>query len=216
MSSRRHDVRGAVARFEPRNPSQALARRLYQSCPVLFLLGPAGTGKTTAAVGLAASDVLADSPYRELVVVRPAAQADRSLGFLPGTLDEKLQPYKAPVLQALARVSFNFPADRLRFEALGYSRGVTWDGCVVLVEEAQNATLAQLTLVLTRLGQNARVIVSGDPDQADVPPTGDYVCDLEECVDRLEGLAGVGVVDFPAGQSLRHPLVGQIAARLRR
>lgn len=205
-----------VVRFEPRSDAQYEAARLYASSDVLFLLGPAGCGKTVAAVGLAAADVVSPgSPRRRVVCVRPAVEADRGLGFLPGDLNEKLAPYTQPVKHSLAKVSYRFPAELISYEALAFARGVTYEDCVVILDEAQNCSAHQLKLFLTRLGRNCRMVVTGDPGQSDVRATHrDYDCDLDYVVERLEGLPGVGVVDFPEGDSLRHPLVGRILARL--
>ncbi len=178
----------------------------------------AGCGKTHAAVALAATDVLNPlSPRKKLVCIRPTVEADRSLGYLPGELSEKLSPYTAPILHVLPKVAYGFPAERLQFEALGYARGVTYEDCVVLLDEAQNASFHQLLLILTRLGRNSKMIICGDPEQADIRSTSkDYECDLDEVADKLEKVKGVAVVDFPEGESLRHPLVSQVLRCLRR
>lgn len=210
MAKSRQQLECAV-HFEPRSASQKLAVRYYSESDVLFLLGPAGCGKTIAAVGLAAMDVMSPgSPRKRIVCVRPAVEADRGLGFLPGTLDEKLAPYTAPIKHSLNKVSFRFPPELITFEALAFARGVTYEDCVVILDEAQNCTTRQLKLFLTRLGRNCRMVISGDPDQSDIRPTGDYDCDLEGVVDKIESLPGVKVVDFPEGDSLRHPLIGKM------
>jgi len=217
MASKSSGRNECVVRFEPRSKSQREAERLYPDSDVLFLLGPAGCGKTVAAVGLAARDVTTPgSARRRIVCVRPAVEADRGLGFLPGTLDEKLAPYTQPIKHSLAKVSYRFPAELVTYEALAFARGVTYEDCVVILDEAQNCTRHQLRLFLTRLGKNCRMVVSGDSSQSDIRPgDDDYDCDLDAVVEDLEGLPGVGVVDFPETDSLRHPLVGKILQRLR-
>lgn len=204
----------ATAHFEPRSPSQRLAQRLYASKDLIFLLGPAGSGKTLTAVALAAMDVLSDSCRKKIISVRPAVQADRELGFLKGDLQEKLAPYTVPIRQNLDKVAFRFPAERLEFEALGYTRGVTWDDCIVILDEAQNATYRQLLLVISRLGEGSKLLITGDPEQADVVSTGDYQTDLEEIVERLEQAPGVGVVDFPENECHRHPVLKTVLPKL--
>lgn len=202
----------AVARFEPKTTSQARAQKLYVDNDCLFLIGSAGSGKTTTAVGLAAVDVLSGGSRKSIVVFRPAAQADRDLGFLPGELTEKIEPYTTPVKQALAKVSFGFTA--IRYETVNYIRGCNLDQCVVLVDEAQNLVWKQLVLLLSRLGKDSKIILTGDPEQTDVKPSGRYDCDLLEVADRLRSVKGVGAVYFPEGECLRHPLVGRMLKKL--
>lgn len=211
---------GCVVRFEPRSKAQRLAQRLYQdpATSVLILLGPAGCGKTHLAVGLAASDVANSRTTKraKVVVLRPSAEADGTMGYLPGTLDEKLQPYTTPITHALKKVAFGFPAGCLSFEALAYARGVTYDDTVVLSDEAQNLTARQIKLVLTRLGRNSKLVFTADPDQTDVRPTvPGYDADILAVADALEGLAGVAEVEFPDTDSLRHPLIAPMLQRLR-
>lgn len=205
-----------VVRFEPRSRTQRDAERLYASSDVLFLIGPTGCGKTLAAVGLAAKDITSQGSVRKRIVcVRPAVEADRGLGFLPGTLDEKLAPYTQPIKHSLSKVSYRFPVELVTYEALAFARGVTYEDCVVILDEAQNCTTRQLKLFLTRLGKNCKMVVTGDPEQSDIRPTqGEWDCDLDYVVEALDGLPGVGVIDFPETDSLRHPLVGQILTRL--
>lgn len=211
----KHPSQAAVARFEPRNASQRLAQRLYHQCDVLFLVGPAGCGKTLNAAGMAAVDVTSNSPRNRIVVLRPAVEAGEKLGFLPGTPAEKIQPYTAPVRQAISRVAFNFSADQISYEAVAYIRGLTYDHSVIVVDEAQNLTLPQLVLILTRLGRDSKIVITGDPDQCDIRGTSrTHLCDLDEVMDRLEGEERVGIVEFPDGESLRHPLVGRMLRRL--
>lgn len=217
MSAKHHHPHSPAARLEPRSVTQRQAVKLYSSADILFLLGPAGCGKSTVAMGLAAVDVLSPSSPRDVVLcIRPAVQADRQLGHLPGELGEKLEPYTTPIRQALAKVSFRFPPEKLRFEALGYCRGMNFDRAVVVVDEAQNLTFKQFLLLISRLGENSKLIITGDPDQADIHSTGDYHTDLEEVVDSLEDCPGVSVVDFPEGECHRHPVLRHVLPRLRR
>jgi phosphate starvation-inducible PhoH-like protein len=213
----------AVARFEPRSPTQAEAQRAYHDADLLVLLGPAGAGKTHCAVGLAVTDVLSGAgPRKRVVVLRPAVQADAQLGYLEGSLEDKLAPYAAPVRHVLARTCFRPPPQLLTFEALGYARGHTYADCVVVLDEAQNCTLPQLRLVISRLGRGARLVVCGDPEQSDLPrPPGRHPsappppCPLEQAARALDGVTGVRVVRFPDGECHRHPLVAACLSRLR-
>lgn len=210
-----HATPHAVARFEPRNASQRLAQRLYHQSDVLFLTGPAGCGKTLCSVGMAAVDVLSGGPRNKIVVLRPAVVAGERLGFLTGDLGEKIAPFMTPVKQALAKTTFHFPPERVSYEAVGYSRGVSWDNCVIVLDEAQNSAWPELLLVLTRLGKDSKLLITGDPDQSDIRGTSKtHHCDLDEVIDRLEGEPGIGIVDFPDGESLRNPLIGKLLRRL--
>ncbi len=197
-----------VVRWNPINAAQRKVQALWATADILFLLGPAGSGKTLAAVAMGANDVANDNRMR-LVGLRPAVECGKTLGFLPGSLEEKLAPFATPTLQALAKVSFRFPMERLSFDAVAYLRGVTYEHSIVLVDEAQNLSSKELKLVLTRLGRGSKMIVLGDPEQCDIT-TEDGYTDLEVMVDRLEGIAGVGVVDFQISDVVRHPTVARI------
>jgi phosphate starvation-inducible PhoH-like protein len=201
--------------FEPKNDAQRQVVRLWPDCDVLFLLGPAGTGKTLAAVALAARDV-AERRARHLTVVRPAVECGPSLGHLPGELSDKLAPYLAPFRQALGKVAFRFPPEVVRAEALGFSRGLTYEDGAVLLDEAQNASYRELKMFLTRLGRGGKLVVLGDPAQSDLSHTGRGTA-LDEVVARLEGrVPRLAVVRFPPGDEgqLRHPVVSAISRLL--
>ena len=212
-------ITGCAVVWEPRSKEQAAAQRLYRSSHVLFLLGPAGSGKTIAAVGLAALDVVGNGTKtnnnRKIVAIRPTVEAGAGIGFLKGTLEEKIDPYMAPIRQNLAKVALNFPGDKIQFDAVSFIRGITYEDCIVIVDEAQNLTYGELVLVLTRLGRGSKLIFCGDPDQPDIKPTGNFPTDLEEVVYCLEDIPGVSVVDFPEDESLRHPLIGPMLKALR-
>lgn len=213
--SRREDA--PLVKFEPRNAGQREALALYEKSDVLFLVGEAGCGKTVAAVGLAAIDVTRYGSKRQhITVFRPSVEAGQSLGYLKGTLAEKLEPFTAPVKYALSKVAYRFPAAKLSFESLGHARGLTLENQVIILEEFQNASLMQIKLAISRMGQGSKVIITGDPSQADIRPTvTDYDCDLDAVLDALEGLQGVGIVDFDPGDSLRHPLIPGLLGRLK-
>ncbi len=214
MSSRREQQDSYAVSLSPLNKGQHEAVRLYSTSDVLFLLGDAGCGKTYIAVGLAAKDIQ-EKKRKRIVFLRPAVECGRSLGSLPGTLEEKLEPYKQPFLQALKKVSYKFPDALCEFQAVSYVRGITWEDSVVILDESQNLTYHELKTLITRLGKNSKLLILGDPTQSDTRPT-QYDCwtDLELVVEKLESLGGIGVVDFDPNENLRNPLISKILKRL--
>lgn len=176
-----------------------------------FAVGPAGTGKTYIASRFAAQRLLAGDVKR-IIVTRPAVEAGESLGFLPGELGEKFAPWFGPVRGELeeclgpGHVTGMMKSGRLVAMPLAYMRGVTFRDAVVILDEAQNATNAQFRLFLTRIGENCRVIVDGDPSQRDVKSSG-----LTSAVDRCRGIPGVSVVQFTRDDIVRSGIVRMIA-----
>lgn len=203
-----------VVHFEPKSPSQKKVVEAYLTNDLLFLIGPAGTGKTFAAVGVACQDLI-KNPTRQLILLRPEIEAGRSLGHLPGTLEEKLDPYMAPFKQILKKITYDLPETRVSFQAVGFSRGITYDNSVVIIDECQNLSFNQLKLLMTRLGKDSKMILCGDPDQTDIKSSlPEFDVDLDAVTDALEGLEKVAVIEFPASQSFRHQLVSRILGRL--
>ncbi len=138
-----------------------------------------------------------------------------SVGFLPGSIEEKYAPYLGAVQPILSKMAFKLPPDVIRYEPLTFLRSLTFENCVAVLDEAQNATLSQIKLFLTRMGENCKMIVAGDSSQCDIKPTcRDYYVDLDYVMDKLEGVTGVSVLDFDPCQILRHPLVGEFNKRL--
>ncbi|WP_293899182.1 PhoH family protein [Phenylobacterium sp.] len=202
--------RGQVA---PKTPTQARYLEALAQCELVFGLGPAGTGKTFLAVAYGAGLLLRGAVDR-LIVSRPAVEAGERLGFLPGDLNEKVDPYMAPVWEALTDI---LGAEQLRrrrekgeieVAPIAFLRGRTLSHAFVIVDEAQNASRAQMKMVLTRLGEGARMAVTGDPTQIDLPHLGDS--GLAHAVGLLEGVKGIAVTRFSAEDVVRHPLVERI------
>jgi phosphate starvation-inducible PhoH-like protein len=202
--------RGQVA---PKTPTQAEYLQQLSRCELAFGLGPAGTGKTFLAVAHGAGLLLRGEVDR-LIVSRPAVEAGERLGFLPGDLTEKVDPYMAPVWEALTDI---LGAEQLRrrrekgeieVAPIAFLRGRTLSHAFVIVDEAQNASRAQMKMVLTRLGEGARMAVTGDPTQIDLPHPNDS--GLAHAVGLLEGVKGIGVTRFSAADVVRHPLVERI------
>src|SRR5205085_2560766 len=193
--------------------TQAEYLQALASHGLVFGLGPAGTGKTFLAVAHGAGLLLRGEVDR-LIVSRPAVEAGERLGFLPGDLTEKVDPYMAPVWEALTDI---LGAEQLRrrrekgeieVAPIAFLRGRTLAHAFVLVDEAQNATRLQMKMVLTRLGEGARMVITGDPSQIDLVNQNDS--GLAHAVGLLDGVKGIGVVRFGAEDVVRHPLVERV------
>jgi len=194
--------------FCPKTPDQAAAVKAFEENDLLFFLGAAGTGKTFTAVALALREAYSGRK-KKVVFVRPLVEAGEKLGFLPGDIAEKVDPFLGPLHDTLGKLAFKLPKDLVEVKTLAYMRGLTFSDCVVVVSEAQNLTYAQLKMVLTRMGGNCKLVLEGDPEQRDV--SGDAFLDV---VERLEGLPGIGVVDFDERFNCRHPLVQTVLKHL--
>jgi phosphate starvation-inducible PhoH-like protein len=201
--------------LEFKNGAQKVAWAAFEQHDVLFLLGPAGTGKTHLACAFAISEIL-NRKRRRIILTRPIVESGEKLGFLPGTFDEKVDPYMLPLYDCMGKlVGWDGPdkekIDRAVEKApLAYMRGRTFDDAVCIFDEAQNATLSQLKLFLTRFGENSKIIITGDPAQSDLP--GNVA--LSDVVERLKTERGIGIVEFGMESIVRHPLVGRILYRL--
>ncbi len=178
-----------------------------------FGVGPAGTGKTYLAVAMAAR-ALVDKQVRRIVLSRPAIEAGERLGFLPGTLEEKISPYLRPLYDALYemltpdKVMRLLEQTTLEIAPLAYMRGRTLNDAFVILDEAQNTTQAQMKMFLTRIGGNTRAVVTGDPSQLDLP-TGER-SGLAHALKLLSGVEGIAVCTFRKDDVMRHPLVQAI------
>ena len=180
---------------------------------LVFALGPAGTGKTFLAVAHGAS-LLRSGVVERLVVTRPAVEAGERLGFLPGDLTEKVDPYMAPVWEAMTDIlgaeSLRRRRDRGEIEVapIAFMRGRTLSHAFVIVDEAQNTSRLQMKMVLTRLGEGSQMAVTGDPSQVDLLNPAES--GLAHAVSLLQGMEGVSVAHFSVADVVRHPLVGRI------
>ena len=181
---------------------------------VIFALGPAGTGKTYLAVAQAVSQLVAGSVDR-LILSRPAVEAGERLGFLPGDMKEKVDPYMQPLYDALndflpaKQMAKLIEEKRIEIAPLAFMRGRTLNNAFIILDEAQNTTPAQMKMFLTRFGMNSRMVVCGDPRQTDLPG-GMSASGLNDAVGRLEGVEGLSVCRFGSGDVVRHPIVGRI------
>lgn len=180
---------------------------------MIFGVGPAGTGKTFLAVAAGVSELLSGARQR-LVVTRPAVEAGEKLGFLPGTLEEKVDPYMLPIWDALRELMGQEQMERrmtrgeIEVAPLAFMRGRTLKNAFVIVDEAQNATVPQMKMVLTRLGRDSRMVITGDPGQVDLP--GSQPSGLKHALQILTGVEGVYVHTLTAADVVRHGLVSRI------
>ena len=180
---------------------------------LIFGVGPAGTGKTYLAVAQGAAELKAGKRER-LIVARPAVEAGEKLGFLPGTQEEKVDPYMLPIWDALNECLGAQEVDRrkerreIEVAPLAFMRGRTLKNAFVIIDEAQNATVPQMKMVLTRLGKGSRMIVTGDPSQTDLP--GGVRSGLAHALVILRGVKGVALEELTKADVVRHELVGRI------
>ena len=198
----------------PRSAQQIEYMRMLASRDIIFALGPAGTGKTYVAVAQAVSQLISGSVQR-LILSRPAVEAGERLGFLPGDMKEKVDPYLRPLYDALndcmppEQVERRIASGEIEIAPIAFMRGRTLADAFVILDEAQNTTPAQMKMFLTRFGQNSRMVICGDPKQVDIPG-GDAHSGLADAVRRLEGIEGIAVTRFSAADVVRHPIVGRI------
>jgi phosphate starvation-inducible PhoH-like protein len=197
----------------PRSLAQTRYMEALAHDQLIFSLGPAGTGKTYLAVAQAVHQLITGSVDR-LILSRPAVEAGERLGFLPGDMREKVDPYLRPLYDALYdmlpsdQVERRIASGEIEIAPIAFMRGRTLANAFVILDEAQNTTPAQMKMFLTRFGENSRMVVCGDPKQVDLP--GEGMSGLADAVSRLDGLEGIATVRFGPGDVVRHPIVGRI------
>ena len=197
----------------PRSAMQTRYMHALASSDVIFALGPAGTGKTYVAVAQAVQ-MLIQGQVTRLILSRPAVEAGERLGFLPGDMKEKVDPYLRPLYDALydmlpaEQVERRIASGEIEIAPIAFMRGRTLSDAFIILDEAQNTTPMQMKMFLTRFGQNSRMVVCGDPKQVDLPDIGKS--GLADAVGRLEGVDGIATIRFSAADVVRHPIVGRI------
>lgn len=197
----------------PRSPTQLRYMEALASKDMIFALGPAGTGKTYVAVAQAVSQLIAGSVDR-LILSRPAVEAGERLGFLPGDMREKVDPYLRPLYDALydmlpsEQVERRIASGEIEIAPIAFMRGRTLANAFVILDEAQNTTPEQMKMFLTRFGQGSRMVICGDPKQVDLPNPGRS--GLADATGRLDGIDGIAIVRFGTADVVRHPIVGRI------
>ena len=198
---------------QPRSVGQAAYVKAIREHDVVVCSGPAGSGKTFLAVAMAVS-ALRTEQVRKIVLVRPAVEAGESLGYLPGDLQAKINPYLRPLLDALREmVDYELlkrltEQDVVEMVPLAYMRGRTLNNAFIILDEAQNTTVAQMKMFLTRLGVGSKMVISGDTTQIDLPPN--RRSGLVDAMERLERVRGCGRVQLGGIDIVRHPLVQRI------
>ncbi|MEA1015010.1 PhoH family protein [Sphingomonas sp. LY54] len=197
----------------PRSKTQAVYMEALNRDDMIFALGPAGTGKTYLAVAQAVQQLIGGSVDR-LILSRPAVEAGERLGFLPGDMKEKVDPYLRPLYDALydmlptEQVERRIASGEIEIAPIAFMRGRTLSDAFIILDEAQNTTPAQMKMFLTRFGMRSRMVICGDPKQVDLPNPGQS--GLADAVSKLEGIPKLATVRFGAGDVVRHPLVGKI------
>lgn len=207
------DVYAGQRRIQASSDGQAAYIHALQKYDMVFCTGPAGSGKTYLAVA-SAVDRLKRGMVRKIVLCRPAVEAGERLGFLPGSLQEKVDPYLRPLLDALndmmdyEQIQRFIAADVIELIPLAFMRGRTLNEATIILDEAQNATKSQMLMFLTRMGHDSNIIVTGDTSQTDLPDKGDS--GLVDAVHKLRYVKGIGMVSLSAQDIVRHDLVQRV------
>ena len=197
----------------PRNANQAKMVRSFAENDLTFALGPAGTGKTYIASALAVA-ALKNKACKRVILSRPAVEAGEKLGFLPGDMKDKIDPYLRPLYDALedmlpaVKLKEYMESDTIQIAPLAFMRGRTLNDAVIILDEAQNTTKHQMKMFLTRMGMNAKMVITGDATQIDLPRS--VQSGLLQALRILKGVKGIGVVEYGKKDIVRHPLVQRI------
>ncbi|MDE5881409.1 MAG: PhoH family protein [Muribaculaceae bacterium] len=197
----------------PRNANQSKMVKSFAKNDLTFALGPAGTGKTYIAIALAVQ-ALKNKACKRIILSRPAVEAGEKLGFLPGDMKDKIDPYLRPLYDALEdmipqlKLKEYMENDTIQIAPLAFMRGRTLNDAVIILDEAQNTTKHQMKMFLTRLGVNSRMIITGDATQIDLPRT--VQSGLLQSLRILRGVEGIGIIEYEKKDIVRHPLVQRI------
>jgi phosphate starvation-inducible PhoH-like protein len=207
------DVLHVARQIRPRTPGQVRYTDAIRKHDLTFAKGPAGTGKTYLAVALAV-EALKHRAIRKIVLVRPAVEAGESLGFLPGDLQAKINPYLRPLLDALHemieydQIKRLMEQDVIEVIPLAYMRGRTLNEAFIILDEAQNTTVAQMKMLLTRMGAGSKIVIAGDSTQIDLPKN--TRSGLIDALERLKKIEGIAMVELSRADIVRHRLVQEI------
>jgi len=206
-----HGTKGTP--IKAKTPNQQKLVQLVKENDLVFALGPAGTGKTYISVALAVR-ALKNKQVKKIIITRPAVEAGENLGFLPGDLKEKIDPYLRPIYDGLndmipfEKLQYYMEREIIEIAPLAFMRGRTLHNAFILLDEAQNTTPMQMKMVLTRMGPDSKMIVTGDVSQVDLPRK--QSSGLHEAVNILKGVKGIGVIELSEKDVIRHKLVRDI------
>ena len=206
-----HGVGGKIIKAQSHNQQRLL--EISKKNDIIFAIGPAGTGKTYTGVALAVK-ALKDKEVKRIILTRPAVEAGENLGFLPGDLKEKLDPYMQPLYDALRdmipkeKLNTQIENGTIQIAPLAFMRGRTLDNAFVILDEAQNTSHAQMKMFLTRMGRNAKFLVTGDPGQIDLPLR--VISGLKEALLILKETKGIGIITLDEKDVIRHSLVKKV------
>ena len=213
----KHHTRPRRKQLKPKTKNQAEYIRSMIENDVTFCCGPAGSGKTAVAVGLACEHFLEDK-VDKIIITRPVVEAGRGLGFLPGTLTEKIQPYLVPVVEEMKLYlgvdTYNSTRSTNQVEMcpLEYMRGRNFHDTFMILDEAQNATYEQIKMFLTRIGMNSKAVINGDITQTDLNAGADG--GLDDCIDRLSDIDDIGICELDSSDIVRNKIIAKIISRL--
>ena len=213
MSRRKRPKNNSPKRLTPKTENQAEYIRTMVENDVTICSGPAGSGKTAVAVGLAC-DHLLDNKVEKIIITRPVVESGKGLGFLPGTFAEKIHPYLVPVLEEMNK--YFAPAALSKMQAeniievcpLEYMRGRNFHNSFMILDEAQNATFEQIKMFITRIGRESKAVINGDIDQSDLPPR--VRGGLDKCMENLDNIKGVGISKLDREDIIRNKLISKI------
>ena len=204
-------------KLKPKTENQAKYIRSMIESDITICIGPAGTGKTTLSVGLACEQIL-EGKINRIIITRPVVESGKGLGFLPGTFQDKIHPYLVPVFEEMNMYLSSQVTERLVKEKhieicpLEYMRGRNFHNSFIILDEAQNATYEQIKMLITRMGSKSKCVINGDIEQSDLSLN--LRGGLEECLDRLDNLKGVGLVELERSDIIRNKLIARVLDRL--
>ena len=203
--------------LKPKTKNQEEYIRAMVEADVVFCSGPAGSGKTSVAVGLACQ-YLIEEKIEKIIITRPVVESGRGLGYLPGTFQEKIHPYLVPILEEMqmylspAEIKKFIDSNTIEIVPLEYMRGRNFHGCFMILDEAQNATTDQIKMFITRIGRRSKAIINGDVNQTDLP--NDIRGGLINCMDKLNDLNKVAIIELTDADIIRNKIIGSILSRL--
>ena len=207
----------AGRKLKPKTENQAKYIREMIDSDITICIGPAGTGKTTIAVGVACEQIL-EGKIDRIIVTRPVVESGKGLGFLPGTFQDKIHPYLVPIFEEMNMYLSTQVTERLIKEKhveicpLEYMRGRNFHNSFIILDEAQNATYEQIKMLITRMGSQSKCVINGDIEQSDLPQN--LKGGLEECFDSLDNIKGVGLVELERCDIIRNKIIAKVLDRL--